>query len=249
MKAWLESSFTENTVRKLCFAIPLLLLSHLARAGLCDVPFMHDGGAVQLSGNGLLALGADLRFSDVKRHGGDQCSARVQGTAQIALAGLPASRPRIDYWMTVRDGRARFERDNGQGGRESVQGSFDLRLLGLFAYESAIQKEGQYFSSQRFEVHVDQKAQQADPLRISTSQKTVGAKQSIATALGQKNCWPIRYTREIEPTQASFNGIRLPIPGMKSDITDWFCPDANMVMKQESRQNGATSVVEVTHIK
>lgn len=222
---------------------------HTAQAGLCDVPFMHDGGVVQLQGSGLLALGADLRFSEVRQQGGDQCSARVQGTAQVALAGLPASKPRIDYWMQVRDGQARFERDNGRGGREPVQGSFDLRLLGLFAYEGMAHREGQTFAAQNFEIQLDRKAQQAEPLRIRTGPKLVGAVQQIQTALGPQTCWPIRYTREISPTQASFNGIRLPVPGMNSEVTDWFCPDANMVLKQDSLQQGVRSTVEVTHIE
>lgn len=236
-------------VRALCCSVPFLFLTQVAQAGLCDVPFMHEGGAVQLQGSGLLALGADLRFSEVQQQGGDQCSARVQGHAQIALAGLPASKPRIDYWMQVRDGRARFERDNGRGGREPVQGSFDLRLLGLFAYEGMAHQEGQKFAAQHFEIQVDRKAQQTDPLRIHTGEKQVGAAQQVQTALGAQTCWPIRYTRDISPTQASFNGIRLPVPGMSSDVTDWFCPDANMVLKQDSLQQGVRSTIEVTRIE
>lgn len=131
-------------------AAPLLVMLGLssAQAGLCDVPFMRDGGQIQLTGSGFLALGADLAFSDVKKQGGDQCQARVQGKASVALAGLPASKPNIDYVMTVRDGRTRFQRDDGRGGLEAVQGSFDLRLLGLFSYEHGGLQEGQTFPRQ-----------------------------------------------------------------------------------------------------
>ncbi len=243
------SYLSQSTLRTLLCALPLSLFMQGAQAGLCDVPFMHDGGAVQLQGSGLLAMGADLQFSEVKHLGGDQCSARVQGVAQIALAGLPASRFRIDYWMQVRDGRARFERDNGRGGREPVQGSFDLRLLGLFAYEGVGYREGQTFSAQNFAIQLDRKSQQMEPLRIHTGEKVVGARQQIQTALGVQSCWPIRYKRDISPTQASFNGIRLPVPGMSSDVTDWFCPDSNMVLKQESVQQGVSSTLEVTRIE
>lgn len=233
-------------------AAPLLVMLGLssAQAGLCDVPFMRDGGQIQLTGSGFLALGADLAFSDVKKQGGDQCQARVQGKASVALAGLPASKPNIDYVMTVRDGRTRFQRDDGRGGLEAVQGSFDLRLLGLFSYEHGGLREGQTFPRQDFQINLDKRSQSnANVLRIHTGAKTVGAQQSVQTALGNYQCWPIRYQREIEPTQASFSGISLPIPGINSQVTDWYCPDVQMVMKQESIQNGVPSTVDVTQLK
>src|SRR5690606_40245938 len=93
------------------------------------------------------------------------------------------------------------------------------------------------------------KAVQTQPIVVNTGLKTVGERQTIQTASGSQSCWPIRYTRVIDPTQASFNGLVLPIPGMTSQVTDYFCPDLNMVMKQESTQNGVSSVVEVTKIK
>lgn len=231
-------------------AAPLLGMLGLssAQAGLCDVPFMRDGGQVQLTGSGFLALGADLAFSEVRKSGGDQCQARVQGRASVALAGLPASKPNIDYVMTVRDGRTRFQRDNGRGGLEAVQGSFDLRLLGLFSYEQGGLHEGQTFPRQDFQIVLDKRAQ-ATVLRIHTGAKTVGAQQTVQTALGNYPCWPIRYQREIESTQASFSGISLPIPGINSQVTDWYCPDVQMVMKQESVQNGVPSLVDVTQLK
>lgn len=230
-------------------ALPMFLLGlGSAQAGLCDVPFMHDGGQVQLTGSGFLAMGADLAFSDVTKSGGDHCSARVRGQANIALAGLPASKPKIDYIMTVRDGRASFQRDDGRGGLEPVKGSFDLRLVGLFSYDLNTLREGQTFPRQDFQIQLDKRAQ-TDPLRIRTGTKTVGAVQAIDTSQGNHQCWPIRYQREIEPTQASFSGITLPLPGVNSQVTDWYCPELQMVMKQESVQNGATSLVDVTQLK
>lgn len=231
-------------------ALPFLLLLGLgtARAGLCDVPFMRDGGQVQLTGSGFLAMGADLAFSDVTKSGGDHCSARVRGQASVALAGLPASKPNIDYVMTVRDGRASFQRDDGRGGLEPVKGSFDLRLVGLFSYDRNALREGQTFPRQDFQIQLDKRAQ-TNPLRIHTGTKTVGAAQTIETALGRHECWPIRYQREIEPTQASFSGISLPLPGVNAQVTDWYCPEVQMVMKQESVQNGVASLVDVTQLK
>lgn len=64
----------------------------VARAGVCDAQFMHDGGAVQLTGSGNIALGADLTFAEVTKSNGDNCRARVQGwPASATRACRPAN--------------------------------------------------------------------------------------------------------------------------------------------------------------
>jgi len=220
-----------------------------AAAGMCQTPFMHDGGRVTLNGAGMLSLGADLSFSNVSRQAGDACQARVQGTASYGLAGLPAGKSKLDYWMTVKNGQATFERENGSGKREPVKGKFDLRMLGLFSYGTPISREGQTFPAQNFEIQVDKKAANAQPLVIRTGERTVGTRQEIDTAAGRQSCWPVRYTRVSEATQASINGLVLPIPGMTATVTDWFCPDVSMVMRQDSVQSGVASKVEVTELR
>ncbi len=230
-------------------SLALGLNAPAAIAGLCEAPFMHDGGQAQLTGSGGLQMGADLSFTEVKKTGGDTCEARVRGMATFGLMGLPPGKSDLDYWMTVKDGKASFERRDGSGKREPVNGKFDLRMLGLFAYGEPITRSGQSFPALKFQINVDRKAVQTQPIVVKTGEKTVGERQSIQTAVGTQSCWPIRYTRIIDPTQASFNGLVLPVPGMTSSVTDYFCPDVNMVMKQESEQNGVNSVVEVTKIK
>lgn len=220
-----------------------------ALAGVCEAPFMHDGGVVQLQGSGGMQLGADLTFSEVSRLSANACEARVQGMATFGLAGLPPGKSTLDYWMAVNDGKASFQRRNADGGRESVDGKFDLRMLGLFAYGEPITGPGQTFPAMRFQINLDKKAVQTQPIVIETDSKTVGERQTIATAAGQQSCWPVQYTRRTAPTQASFSGLVLPIPATTSSVTDWFCPDLNMVMKQESNQNGIVSTVEVTKLQ
>jgi hypothetical protein len=225
-----------------------LLFSGTATAGLCEAPFMHEGGQTQLTGSGDIRLGADLAFSEVSKDG-DSCQARVQGVATYGLGGLPSGKANLDYLMTVKGGQATFSRRNAQGGVEPVNGKFDLRMLGLFAYGEPITRSGQTFPALKFQINVDRKAVQADPIVVRTGEKTVGSRQTISTTAGDHACWPIRYTRIIDPTRATFNGLTLPIPGMTSEVTDWFCPELSMVMKQESEQSGATSIVEVTKLR
>ncbi|MGB3289218.1 MAG: hypothetical protein WBA83_08095 [Burkholderiaceae bacterium] len=229
-------------------ALLLGLAASPARAGVCQAPFMHNGGQTQLSGSGGMQLGADLAFSEVRKQG-DDCEARVQGSTTFGLMGLPPGKSSIDYWMSVKNGKAAFERRDAQGKREPVNGKFDLRMLGLFAYDQPITRAGQTFPALRFQINLDKKAVQTQPIVVHTGQKTVGERQTMQTAAGKQSCWPVRYTRQTEATQASFNGLVLPIPATTSSVTDWFCPDLHMVMKQESVQGGVQSLVEVTRLE
>ena len=231
------------------FALAWAVLPLSANAGLCEAPFMHENGYTKLQGSGALRLGADLTFTEVSKQSGQECEARVTGKATYGLAGLPEGSSSLDYYMTVTGGEARFERREPDGTRRPVQGKFDLRMLGLFTYGEPITGAGQTFPEMSFQINVDRKAADTKPIGVHTTTKRVGEAQNIATAVGDQHCWPVQYTRTIDPTQASFSGIVLPVPGMVAQVTDWFCPDLNMVMKQESQQSGMTSVVEVTELR
>lgn len=235
--------------RYLISTVAWAVLPVSANAGLCEAPFMHEGGYTQLQGSGALRLGADLNFTQVSKPSDQRCEARVTGKATYGLAGLPEGSSSLDYYMTVTGGEARFERREPDGSRHPLDGRFDLRMLGLFTYGEPITGAGQTFPELSFQISVDRRSVEMQPIGVRTGPKRVGEAQTIATAAGEQSCWPVHYTRTIDSTQASFSGIVLPIPGMTSEVTDWFCPDLNMVMKQESRQGGLTSVVEVTELR
>jgi len=221
-----------------------------ARAGVCDAPFMRDGGTVQLTGKGNIALGADLAFAEVAKQGGDNCRARVTGVATFGYAGLPPGKSRLDYLMTVRSGQARFVRYERAGEKPVDEGQFDLRMLGLFAYDR-ISGEGQRLPGAAYRLNIGRESpiggQPSTTVRIG--EKRVGARRTLATPLGSYACWPITYTRNSDPTLATFKGLTLPIPGLNTTVTDWFCPKVNLVMKQEIDQDGLKSTVEITRMK
>lgn len=123
-------------------SIGVLAWAGAAQAGVCDAKFMHDGGQVQLTGSGNIGLGADLGFTEVSKTNGDNCRARVQGMATFSYAGLPPGKSRLDYLMTVKNGQATFVKYAEAGEQPRSEGQFDLRMLGLFAYDK-ISGEGQ----------------------------------------------------------------------------------------------------------
>lgn len=237
-----------NTLRQAIFVLVCTTLAGPASAGLCEAPFMHEGGHATLRGSGILRLGATLDFTQVTKQSAQDCEARVKGKATYGIAGMPEGSSSLDYYMTVTAGEARFERRKSDGTRKPVHGKFDLRMLGLFTYGTPITTAGQTFPAMSFQINIDRKAVDTRPIGVHTGTKRVGPAQTIATAAGEQHCWPVQYKRTIDSTQASFNGLVLPIPGMASTVTDWFCPGLNMVMKQESQQGGITSIVEVTEL-
>lgn len=231
-------------------SIGVLAWAGAAQAGVCDAKFMHDGGQVQLTGSGNIGLGADLGFTEVSKTNGDNCRARVQGMATFSYAGLPPGKSRLDYLMTVKNGQATFVKYAEAGEQPRSEGQFDLRMLGLFAYDK-ISGEGQRLPGASYRLRIGKEApvggQPTTVVRIG--EKTVGARQDLSTALGRHACWPITYPRSSEPTMATFNGLTLPIPGMDTTVTDWYCPSVNLVMRQDIDQAGIKSSVEITQLK
>jgi len=239
-------------MQSIVLAAVLAAAAGAARADVCKAPFFHDGGHVVWSGTGMLRVSADLAFSDVKRPADGSCSARVRGDASFSLAGLPAGKTEVDHIVTVRNGRSSFVRV-GRPASESAGKQLDLRLLGLFGYDRPITGEGQRFPAESFMLQLGGAdagpSAPAGNLTVRLKEKTVGAKQSIDTALGRKACWPVRYERITDPAYATFSGVPLPVPGMQSKVTDWVCPDVNLVMRQEIEQSGQRSVIEVTRVE
>ncbi|ALM87085.1 hypothetical protein ASB57_18720 [Bordetella sp. N] len=231
-------------------ALAMSLGAGAAQAGVCDAAFMHDGGAVQLTGKGNLALGADLAFSEVNKSNGDNCRARVNGVATFSYAGLPPGKSKLDYLMTVKAGQATFVKYENAGEKPSGEGQFDLRMLGLFAYDGKL-NAGQKLPGSNFKLRIGKEAPVGGTptTTVHIGQKTVGAKQALDTALGKESCFPVSYTRNSDPTMATFNRLTIPIPGINSTVTDWYCPAVNLVMKQDIDQQGVKSTVEITQLK
>jgi hypothetical protein len=219
--------------------------------GVCEAPYMHDGGLVHYQGAGNLQLSAELNFSEVTRNSAGNCRARVQGTATFSYAGLPASATKLDYQMTIKQGQAHFVR-YGQGSHAAANdGPFDLCMLGLFAYEGGVFRAGQTFpgASYRLRVGKDAPMQGGNGTTVRIGVKTVGTQQTIDTLQGKQLCWPISYDRSTDPTMATFRTITLPIPALHTRVTDWYCPKPGVVMKQDIAQGNAISTVQLTQMR
>ena len=221
-----------------------------AQAGVCDAQFMHDGGTVQLTGTGNLALGADLSFAEVTKQWRQLPRARAgRGAFQLRRPAAGQIEAGLLDDGQERPGDLLKYASAGEAPQPS-EGQFDLRMLGLFAYDGKL-NAGQKLPGSSFRLKIGKDApvggQPSTTVRIG--QKTVGQQKPVDTALGKQSCHPITYTRNSDPTMASFQGLTIPIPGMNTTVTDWYCPAVNLVMKQDIDQGGVKSAVEITQIK
>lgn len=230
-------------------AASLMTGAAAAHAGVCEAAFMHDGGAARFSGQGSMTMSADLAFSDVSQLGRGQCRARVQGTASFVYMGIPTGATRLDYLMTVHGGQASFVRYDKAGEAPSHNGQFDLRMLGLFSYDKV--REGQHLPGASYRVNIgsDSPVGQQPAVNIHIGAKTVGAARDMDTPRGSQSCMPITYSRSTDPVKLSFNGLVLPLQGVRSTVTDWFCPKLDLVVRQDIAQDDARSSVTLTRLR
>ena len=240
-----------TTTALMAGTIMMTLVGAVSAKSVCEAPYMHNGGFVQYKGAGNLQLGADLNFSEVSRNGVGHCRARVQGTASFSYAGLPPSVSKLDYSMTVEQGQATFGRYGQKGQSLADDGPFDLRMLGLFAYDGGVSKPGQTFPGASYKLRVgkDAPVQGGNGTTVRIGTKTVGAQQPIDTLQGKQSCWPISYDRSSDPTMATFRTITLPIRALHTRVTDWYCPKSGVVMKQDIAQGKAVSTVQLTQMR
>lgn len=234
---------------KILFAMATLMgVAHAASAEVCQAKFFHDGGEIEIAGSGLVQVSAKLNFSQVKKNSAQQCQALVQGSANYALLGMLSGETAVNHVMRV-DGAKTSLTESGST-KKSGDADIDVQMLSLFGYGVPIRQAGQRFPAQSFRLAIgDPRRGPTTPLTVRMGEKTVGAQQRIDTAVGQQSCWPVRYTRGTDPTLVQARGAVIPLPSIQSQVTDWFCPSINLVMKQEIMQSGQRSVIEVKSIR
>ncbi|WP_019938279.1 hypothetical protein [Bordetella sp. FB-8] len=230
-------------------AVSLSVGAAVAHAGVCDAAFMHDGGAAQFTGQGPTTLSADLAFSDVTRPGPGQCRARVQGSASFVYLGIPTGSTRLDYLMTVHGGQASFVPYGKAGEAAPRDGQFDLRMLGLFAYDQLRKGQRLPGASYRLNIGSDSPVGRQPAVTVHIGPKTVGAARAMDTPRGSQSCLPITYSRSTDPVKLSLSGLVLPIAGVRSTVTDWYCPKLGLVVRQDIAQDDGRSSVTLTQLR
>jgi len=228
--------------------LALLSVTHLAVADVCQAKFFHQGGEIEIVGSGLIQVSAKLNFSQVQKSSAKQCQALIKGQVNYALLGMLSGETEVDHVMRVDGVKTSLTKPGGV--KKPGDPDIDIQMLSLFGYGAPISAAGQRFAPQSFRLAIgDPRKGPTTPLTVRMGEKTVGEQQRIETAAGQQSCWPVRYSRGTDPTLVQLRGAMIPLPPIQSQVTDWFCPSLNLVMKQEIMQSGQRSVIEVKSIR
>jgi hypothetical protein len=228
--------------------LALLSVTHLAVADVCQAKFFHQGGEIEIVGSGLIQVSAKLNFSQVKKSSAKQCQALIKGQVNYALLGMLSGETEVDHVMRVEGVKTSLTKPGEV--KKPGDPDIDIQMLSLFGYGAPISAAGQRFAPQSFRLAIgDPRKGPTTPLTVRMGEKTVGELQRIETAAGQQSCWPVRYSRGTDPTLVQLRGAMIPLPPIQSQVTDWFCPSLNLVMKQEIMQSGQRSVIEVKSIR
>jgi len=228
--------------------LALLGLTNVAIADVCQAKFFHQGGEIEIVGSGLIQVSARLNFSQVQKSSAKQCQALIKGQVNYALLGMLSGETEVDHVMRVEGVKTSLTKPGEV--KKPGDPDIDIQMLSLFGYGAPISAAGQRFAPQSFRLAIgDPRKGPTTPLTVRMGEKTVGEQQPIETAAGQQSCWPVRYSRGTDPTLVQLRGAMIPIPPIQSQVTDWFCPSLNLVMKQEIMQSGQRSVIEVKSIR
>jgi hypothetical protein len=228
--------------------LALLGVMNVAVADVCQAKFFHDGGEIEIVGSGLIQVTAKLNFSQVQKSSVKQCQALIKGQVNYALLGMLSGETDVDHVMRVEGVKTSLAKPGEI--KKAGDPDIDVQMLSLFGYGAPISAVGQRFAPQSFRLAIgDPRKGPTTPLTVRMGEKTVGEQQRIETAAGQQSCWPVRYSRGTDPTLVQLRGAMIPLPSIQSQVTDWFCPSLNLVMKQEIMQSGQRSVIEVKSIR
>jgi hypothetical protein len=228
--------------------LTLLGLTNVALADVCQAKFFHQGGEIEIIGSGLIQVSAKLNFSQVQKSSSKQCQALIKGQVNYALLGMLSGETEVDHMMRVEGVKTSLTKPGEV--KKAGDPDIDIQMLSLFGYGVPISAAGQRFAPQSFRLAIgDPRRGPTTPLTVRMGEKTVGEQQRIETAAGQQTCWPVRYSRGTDPTLVQLRGAMFPLPPIQSQVTDWFCPSLNLVMKQEIMQSGQRSVIEVKSIR
>ncbi|WP_296223811.1 hypothetical protein [Ralstonia sp. UBA689] len=236
-------------------------------AGLCTASWVHDGSRLRLDGNGKTPMIVEFTLHDVNRDIPDGCEIGLHIYAKsglVALGGRPIETVQEHQLLVDEAGVVtRIVSINGrvfaQSEHADLVGTVSTAISGMFLYGAGLAPEAEMLPGDTYESSFDFDVvsprlgisvghMRAEKAKVVVSERQVGPPQPVNTVVGILQCRPIRYTRT-----AMLGVLRLgdesiePAPTV-AHITDWFCPEAGVVMRQEVEQHGQTQVIDVVDL-
>jgi hypothetical protein len=238
----------------ICAAVAPLAHAELA----CDAPWMHQGGGFTLT---MSPSGQKVDFlvTAFSKQDGQNCGFDVRTTMKIAVPGHDMG-SQSDMHVAIAGGHAHTEQRAGSGKLNghtdgvAFNGLATEQTAGLLSYVGEISGEGQRLAGTRSEssvagqitAHGQTMSGVSIPKTVTTtSDKQVGTREDLATAVGKFSCWPVGYDRRIQSNTMQMMGRTLNMD-THSHVVDHFCPAAGLVMRKDITTDGRSSSSAIT---
>lgn len=235
---------------------------------LCYAPWFRPGARAQLEADGKMPMSITMTVRH-PRLTEDGCEAWLDIQSKSALAammGPPVLMDQMhrlaivgqpgspDGWITSQratiNAQARYGRLFGE---VSFEGSGMVSYTGHDIREGATLPGEALWSSAAFEVHSLHSGEAVTTIRVPRASveitaRHVGARQWIDTALGRRECLPIRFEKQTSLGVVYIgDDIERPKP-YRMEVTDWYCPSEAFVLRTEVHQDGEVQVIDTTAI-
>ncbi len=240
---------------------------HASAGQICDAPYIHDGGKIRFEADGMTPMTTLAFLSNVNDLERDTCALDLDIYSKSALRRLMG--PPVE---TVQHHRIVIDERSGQplvssvnarvhayGRYSEMIGEMSTNSNGLLLYPPAL-VEGQVLPPETFVSRyyfriVDRgtgstiSEMVASNVRLTLSDRTVGALQRLTLASGTLLCWPIRYTKFVDTGSFRLGDSVVELEPTLLDMTDWYCPARRFVMRQEVRYQNRLQIVDVAEIE
>ena len=235
---------------------------------ICYAPWFRPGARAQLEADGKMPMSITMTVR-YPRATEDGCEAWFDIHSKSALAammGPPVVMDQMhrlnivgqsgspDGWITSRratiNAQARYSRLFGE---VSFEGSGMVTYTGHDIREGATLPGETISSSAAFEVHSLHSGEAVTTIRVPRAlvvitERQVGNRQWIDTALGRRECLPIRFQKHTSLGLVYIgDDIERPEPYLMA-VTDWYCPSEAFVLRSEVRQDDELQVIDTTAI-
>jgi hypothetical protein len=237
-------------------------------AGLCTASWVHDGSRLRLDGNGKTPMIVEFTLHDVNRDIQDGCEIGLHIYAKsglVALGGRPIETEQEHQLLVDEAGVVtRVVSINGrvfaQSEHADLVGTGSTAISGMFLYGAGLAPEAEMLPGDTYESSFDFDVvsprlgisvghMRAEHAKVEVSEREVGPPQPMNTVVGVLQCRPIRYTRTATLGVLKLGNESLEPEPTVAHLTDWFCPEAGVVMRQEVEQHGQTQVIDVVDLK
>lgn len=235
---------------------------------LCDAPWFRPGARAQLEADGKMPMSVTMTVRH-PRPIENGCEAWLDIHSKSALAammGPPVLMDQMHHLYIVRapgsaDGSITSHQAtiNAQARYARLFGHASFAGSGMISYAGHDIREGATLpgeavsSSADFEVHSLHGGELVTTIRVPRAtvlitERRVGRKQWIDTALGRRECLPIRFQKHTSLGLVYIgDDIERPDP-YRMTVTDWYCPAEAFVLRSEVRQDKELQVIDTTAI-